>query len=81
LVVNGCPVCLHKQRRIDELEEEIKKPSRDAALSSEPMARMFFRILHGFVQTAAQTQHRTQKEEAPACRFQVTEKRSDRQRW
>jgi len=24
MAVNGCPICLHKQRRIDELEEEIK---------------------------------------------------------
>ena len=24
MAVNGCPVCLHKQRRIDELEEEVK---------------------------------------------------------
>jgi transposase len=24
MAVNGCPVCLHKQRRIDELEEDIK---------------------------------------------------------
>lgn len=25
MAVNGCPVCLHKQRRIDELEEEVKR--------------------------------------------------------
>ena len=25
MAVNGCPVCLQKQRRIDELEEEIKQ--------------------------------------------------------
>jgi transposase len=25
MAVNGCPVCLHKQRRIDELEEELKR--------------------------------------------------------
>jgi hypothetical protein len=24
MAVNGCPVCLHKQRRIEELEEEVK---------------------------------------------------------
>jgi hypothetical protein len=24
MTVNGCPGCLHKQRRIDELEEEVK---------------------------------------------------------
>ena len=24
MAVNGCPICLHKQRRIDELEEEIR---------------------------------------------------------
>jgi transposase len=24
MAVNGCPVCLHKQRRIDELQEEVK---------------------------------------------------------
>lgn len=24
MAVNGCPICLHKQRRIDKLEEEIK---------------------------------------------------------
>lgn len=25
MAVNGCPVCLAKQRRIDELEEEVKR--------------------------------------------------------
>jgi transposase len=25
MAVNGCPVCLKKQRRIDELEEEVKR--------------------------------------------------------
>lgn len=25
MAVNGCPVCLHKQRRIDELEEEVQR--------------------------------------------------------
>lgn len=25
MAVNGCPVCLEKQRRIDELEEEVQR--------------------------------------------------------
>jgi len=24
MAVNGCPICLEKQRRIDDLEEEVK---------------------------------------------------------
>jgi len=25
MAINGCPICLHKQRRIDELEEEVRR--------------------------------------------------------
>jgi hypothetical protein len=64
--MNNCSSCLEKQRKIDELTEEVTRLRQALGASTAPSQGRLFRFIQPVVETAGQSQCRGERNQRPA---------------